>query len=407
METKQTPPQAANALNMYIETISPMGNNIFVIGKIGSGTIKLNDHVSIVNQNATFCKNFTVAFIMHFDEGFISANKSNLANILGNITLGNVAPHEFAHENAEVGLILHGSLGDFIDGDYFLVSRAEHEAAQSAKLAENAEDNALRILITGTMSAGKSTLINAIIGRKPENDTDKTAAGTGAESKTAELAYFTNSPKPFKTWIKPKTAVTIIDTPGVNTARKPEHAEITRSAICGENAVPYDKLIYLFNADRLGTDDEMEHLHFVAENVPKEKTLFVLNKVDGFHAEDDSIRESLQRLHEDLRQLDYKIPRVLPISAHFALLLKLNRAKKTFTKKEHRDYLRYKAMFNENEYNLTDYYHRNDRITTKVANKMVNVGLEKFLFRHKSIELLAHKCGILGLEEILFGGHKK
>ncbi|MCL2016356.1 MAG: hypothetical protein FWG68_08950 [Defluviitaleaceae bacterium] len=140
MENENTAPQAENALNMYIEIVSPMGSDIFAIGKIGSGTVKLGDQVSIVNQNATFCKHFTVAFITHFDEGFINASmtkpKKILKDTLKNAMSENAVSQESAHENSEVGVLLKGWFGKPVKDDLFLVNRTEYETENPVETTE-------------------------------------------------------------------------------------------------------------------------------------------------------------------------------------------------------------------------------------------------------------------------------
>ncbi|MCL1987883.1 MAG: 50S ribosome-binding GTPase [Firmicutes bacterium] len=265
---------------------------------------------------------------------------------------------------------------------------------------EETSEKPLRILITGTMSAGKSTLINAITGGKQ--------AEMAAEARTADIGYFENTLlKPFKTWIAPPPQVTIIDTPGVNAALNPEHAEVTHKALHGESQEVYDKVIYIFNADRLGTEDELDHLAYIAEKVPKEKMIFMLNKVDNFDVANDSITESLAKLRQDLRDYGYRSPQVYPISARFALLLKLELANIEFSRREQRDYALYTTLFNDEEYNLSEFYPASDKIITALPKNIAASGFDGLLLHKERVLFMAQKCGILGLERILFGGEQK
>ncbi|MCL1987748.1 MAG: 50S ribosome-binding GTPase [Firmicutes bacterium] len=262
------------------------------------------------------------------------------------------------------------------------LKKAAEEKAKAAELANlERQKTELRLMITGTMSAGKSTLINAIIGEK--------LAKTAAETVTAQISYFDSKKISFKTLVKPAKSVVIIDTPGVNAALNPEHAEITHVALGkkgkkgknfedNEKAEIYDKLIYIFNADRLGTEDEMEHLEYIAENVPKDKLIFVLNKVDNFDSADDSIEESLAKLKKDLLANGFPKPKVFPISAHFALLLKLQKSDQ-LSRHEQRTLASYVDIFSEPDYDLSQFYGEN-----QASNN------------------LAYKCGIFWLERILF-----
>ena len=114
--------------------------------------------------------------------------------------------------------------------------------------------------------------------------------------------------------------ICIIDTPGVNSVIDINHKKITRQVLKEEN---YNKLIYVLNANKLGTDEEKEQLQWVAENVAKEKVIFVLNKIDYFKTIDDSIEESINGVKNDLYLLGYKEPIICPFSAYFAYLIKL------------------------------------------------------------------------------------
>lgn len=182
-----------------------------------------------------------------------------------------------------------------------------------------------RFIVTANVSAGKSTLINAIIG--------KSLTRTSQEICTGNLCYLYN--KPFEDNVVhlsasplnlnashndlinadrsavssiasyfrmtvPTNRVCIIDTPGVNSAINRNHRKITRKVLKEEM---YDKLIYILNANKLGIDEEKGHLLWVSENVPKEKVVFVLNKLDDFKSVDDSIEESINGVKRDLHAI--------------------------------------------------------------------------------------------------------
>jgi signal recognition particle receptor subunit beta len=211
-----------------------------------------------------------------------------------------------------------------------------------------------RILITANMSAGKSTLINAIIGKQ--------VTRTAQEACTVSLSYLYNKPfednavhllaspinfnanaeellkknesekiyiaSYFRTTIQLSHRICMIDTPGVNSSLHQEHGLLTRKALSEEE---YDTLIYVFNAGKLGTDEELKHLKHISENIPKEKIVFVVNKLDDYKSIDDSIESSIDGVRNDLSRLGYENPIICPISAYFAFLIKMKQNDETLT----------------------------------------------------------------------------
>ncbi len=79
----------------------------------------------------------------------------------------------------------------------------------------------------------------------------------------------------FRSLIQPKALICFINTPDVNS----DHGKLSCKALVDEK---YDKLIYVFDANRLGTVEELRYLKYISENVPKDKVIFVLNKVGNF-----------------------------------------------------------------------------------------------------------------------------
>lgn len=268
-----------------------------------------------------------------------------------------------------------------------------------------------RFIITANMSAGKSTLINALIGKK--------ITQTSQEACTSNLCYIYNKPFEdnaihlmasalnldanyddlkrnaktnlsyiaafFQTFIKPHDRICLIDTPGVNSAIYREHGKLARKAI---NEESYDYLIYVFNANRLGTDEEIKHLNFVTNNVPMDKIVFIVNKLDDFNANEDSIELSVNGVRQDLLSLGYENPIICPLSAYFALLIKLKQNGIALTDDENDEFDLYSRKFSKPEYDLSHYY---DQSVQKVAAE-------------NNLAALSARCGLYGLEKILYEG---
>ncbi len=265
-------------------------------------------------------------------------------------------------------------------------------------------------IVTANISAGKSTLINALVGKsvtrmsqeictgnicsiynKPfedgrihlqTDDVNLSADSSDIRSLTWEhqvkvAAYFRNMFADGK-------RICIIDTPGVNAATNISHGNISHDVLLNK---VYDKVIYVLNANKLGTDEEVAHMRWIAKNVPKNKVVFVLNKLDCFKAFTDNISESILGVKSDLNKLGFEDPLICPISAYFALLIKKKFNGDLLNEDEMDEYKLFFSKFNKSSYDLSVYYR----------------GME--CDDDDSEELLmSKKCGLYGLEKILFGG---
>lgn len=274
------------------------------------------------------------------------------------------------------------------------------------------------ILTTANMSAGKSTLINALIGKKINrtmNDSctsklnyiynkafedgfnykldgelnldadEKELLNNSESNKTSKI--FTSTY--FESLLPQKSRLCIIDTPGVNSSIDLEHSDITKMTIVNDG---YDKLLYVINAENSGTNDDLNYLNYICQNVDQSKIIFVLNKLDRFRLSEDSIEDSINNLKEDLLKLGIKNPIICPVSAYAGLLAKKKMFGKNLDEDEQDEYILLHRKFKNEEYNLSKFY--SDKIIKNINN----------IFKDKqkcsSIELLIN-CGILCLEQII------
>lgn len=200
-----------------------------------------------------------------------------------------------------------------------------------------------RILVVANVSAGKSTLINALVGyrfnrTKTTACTDKLVfihnknSNDGITSKTNNGVYTyrcnindVNSDSleeaafPFNSTLR-KEHICFIDTPGVNNIIDCSHKKITEDAI---KKGDYEVVLYVSNCQYFGTNDEHDLLRFLKANV-KKPILFVLNQLDVFNPEEDSIRKMLNDYRLDLTKFGFKNPVVIPISAYVSFLVRLD-----------------------------------------------------------------------------------
>lgn len=267
-----------------------------------------------------------------------------------------------------------------------------------------------RIIVTANMSAGKSTLINALVGKPIARTSQEVCTGNicylfskayedgNIHLSTPELnlsataddlrGYDWNEPIAIASYfagiIPDIPRLCIIDTPGVDAALYKEHSELAHDALLNEN---YDTILYVVSPTRLGTDAEKRHLQWAAQNLQKEKMIFVLNKLDNYHEFSDSIEESVENFKEDLQKIGFENPVVCPISAYFSYLLKLQMTGRALSEDEADEYALYAKKFKKSSYDLSHYYE----------------GVECLPTDSKEIAL-SKRAGLYGLEKIIYGG---
>lgn len=267
-----------------------------------------------------------------------------------------------------------------------------------------------RIIVTANMSAGKSTLINALIG--------KPIARTSQEVCTGNICYLFNKAYEddkihllaqglnlsataedlqgydwnghisiasyFAGIVSDIPRLCIIDTPGVDAALYKEHSKRAHNALLNDD---YDTIIYVVSPTRLGTDAEKKHLQWVAKNLQKDKVIFVLNKLDDYHDFSDSIEESVHEFKEDLQKIGFENPVICPISAYFSYLLKMSITGQALSEDEKDEYDLYAKKFKRSTYDLSHYYE---------GVKCLSTDSEEIA--------LSKRVGLYGLEKIIYGG---
>lgn len=231
---------------------------------------------------------------------------------------------------------------------------------------ETAINSIFQVCVIATMSAGKSTLINALLNYKlmPSKQEACTAIITEIKDNDEEKficdVYNANNEKiksnieltpevmktlneysdendnekkvskvcatgniPFVT--AEDTSLVLIDTPGPNNANNDEHGNTTWNML---NHTDSSLILYVLNAGQHQTTDNNEFMKKVSEEMnkggkqAKERFIFVVNKLDDFDEEEDDIDETLENIKQKL--CDFKIvdANVFPASALLALNLR-------------------------------------------------------------------------------------
>lgn len=195
-----------------------------------------------------------------------------------------------------------------------------------------------RFVVVGTMSAGKSTLINALVGRK--------ITMTKTVVCTSNIAYLYN--KPFVdgfvysdgsshlysdtvesnksdiphialhfNGVLGKEPIILVDTPGVDYAYDETHRKKTRVVL---EKGSYDVIICVINAPYIESEGENALIAQVSK-IKNKKKIFVLNQLDRFEAEDDSIEENIRKIKSMLKDMK-EDAEIVPFSAKTVFLLK-------------------------------------------------------------------------------------
>lgn len=276
-----------------------------------------------------------------------------------------------------------------------------------------------KIVVTANMSAGKSTLINALIGKKllqAKNEActsreyqiiDKSFEDglVSAFDKTLKLNVSLDELKndekkgldkiyigTYFNGLEDKQRFCFIDTPGVNYSKNNEHERLTKKVIERKD---YDKLVYVINSNYLGTNDDAQYLEYITDKVKDKEIIIVLNKLDNFDIDEDNIKESIDKVYKDLQRYGLNNSKVCPISAYAGLLAKRKIAGEELSKIESRKLENYIYQFEEPEYDLSIFYEDD-----------VNILVKNYISEHKNFEKdsylqLLNNTGILSLEYML------
>lgn len=225
-----------------------------------------------------------------------------------------------------------------------------------------AKSSEFEVNVVATMSSGKSTLINALLGRKlmPAKNEATTATivkikdvdGKKDFSATAydkhnkvvdtfpkvtlkDMQYLNDNENVYKIEIEGDIefvssegmSLVLVDTPGPNNSRDMQHQEMTFKML--EDS---DKSLVLFvmNGRQLGINDEKVFLDFICSNMKKggkktrDRYIFAINQLDAYkpNPDDDGeecIDKALNSVRASLNERGIKDANIFPVSAGAAL----------------------------------------------------------------------------------------
>ena len=261
-----------------------------------------------------------------------------------------------AKETSDKEILIDNVFKEILDGPFDELRDEEiHSAFQHAKSRD------FEVCVVATMSAGKSTLINAMLGTKlmPSKQEACTAIITkikdcsqsqvpfkaevydidgnlkeSHETLTYQIMDRLNSDKsvslikasgniPFVT--SDDVSLVFIDTPGPNNARDRNHEKVQRQLLDKSSKA----LVLYVMTGEFGTDDDNSLLKRVAESMTvggkqsKDRFIFVINKLDDRKKEDGDTSQTLDRIRAYLKIHGIVHPNIFPAAALPALNLRM------------------------------------------------------------------------------------
>ncbi len=266
----------------------------------------------------------------------------------------------------------------------------------------------LEICVVSTMSSGKSTFINALLGKEILPSENEACTGkifkinkilsnqeeTIAFKEKEEIKRYYLNEEYLKYLNKDEIStvieiaskfynieenITLIDTPGVNNSRNLEHRNITYNFLKNNRT---KNLIYILNATQLGVNDDRNFLLDIKE-LPAHESLniiFILNKIDEIDSEKESLEEILENAKSYLLKNGFLEAQIYPVTAYNCKLLRyaLNNNLKT-----------------RGEISKVISYYDSSEIE-EIGDEMINVG-PRYLCKNK-LEKLIKQTGVPEVE---------
>lgn len=227
------------------------------------------------------------------------------------------------------------------------------DVEKAFKLAQSSD---FEVNVVATMSAGKSTLINALLRQKlmPAKQEACTATITeirDTDGKEFSAEVYNAQGVRIRSYSKltfeimeelnadtevskiqvsgnipfvsaDDVTLVLVDTPGPNNSRDPEHKAATYRMLSESSKTV---VLYILNATQLAVNDDYNLLSHVAESMKvggkqsRDRFIFVVNKLDDFKKGEDSIEAAINKVKEYLKDNGIENPNIYPASALTAL----------------------------------------------------------------------------------------
>lgn len=219
-----------------------------------------------------------------------------------------------------------------------------------------AKSSDFEVNVVATMSAGKSTLINALLRQKLMPAKQEACTATITEIKDNDADHFmakvydtngnliqthpelsfeimdslNSNPDVSKIHVEGNipfvtsedVSLVLVDTPGPNNSRDPEHKAATYRMLSESSKTV---VLYILNATQLAVNDDYNLLSHVADSMKvggkqsRDRFIFVVNKLDDFKKGEDSIEAAITKVRDYLRDNGIENANIYPASALTAL----------------------------------------------------------------------------------------
>lgn len=229
----------------------------------------------------------------------------------------------------------------------------QKDVVKSFEIAKSSE---FPVSVVATMSAGKSTLINALLNQKLMPAKQEACTATITEIKDNDNQVFratvydkngelieTHSKLSYEIMEQlngnadvskivaegdipfvnsDDISLVLVDTPGPNNSRDPEHKAATYRML---NESSKTLVLYIMNATQLAVNDDYALLSHVADSMKvggkqsKDRFIFVVNKLDDFKQGEDSVESAIEKVRKYLEDKGIENPNIFPASALTAL----------------------------------------------------------------------------------------
>ncbi len=286
------------------------------------------------------------------------------------------------------------------------------------------------VVVMATMSSGKSTLINALLGEDilpNQNEactakmfsildddsakkttlyvTKKDGKLSKSTTKMAERLKEANESDDvasvlitgdIKGVVNTDKSLLIIDTPGPNNARDLSHVSVMKEIL---GRVSGGLILYVINATQMGIVDDAKLLKELSEQVKAKENLnvlFVINKMDAIDYDKESAYQFMQETIDYLSDNQFSESDIIPVSARAANLFKKAMLNTELTRKEYRDFIECYDMFRTSDLNMRSYIRTRD-----FSNQMTKIDIKGVEYMVADIEAAIENTGITALEDYI------
>ena len=292
------------------------------------------------------------------------------------------------------------------------------------------------VAVCATMSSGKSTFINALLGKdyipsKNEVCTAKITSIADDDRLDSAIGIMvdTNGNRVCRTYIDRQLLeewnnsnevwrimleadfdevssengiLVVTDTPGTNYSQDKSHYDITMDFL---KTNLLDMIIYIINAEHVSTtDNEFLLKQIKAEVIDKKSTkiIFLVNKLDSFDSEkNDDISKCLEEVKKELIEYGYNNPIIMPIVANAAKLFKMVLKGQPLTQKEMSMFRNFFDLFFHEQFDLLESYAISNQMVEFDDRDNTVITIENKVYKKTDILKALQRTGINSVETLL------